>query len=485
MYVDGVVSSAAAVETALRDRVAFYGQLEHAKLLQLDRQLDLLDAAAPVSSGPLLASYGEAYAAAQRLEHELEALRSRDRDRDRELDLLRFQIGELEAAALEPGEDDRVAQERERLRHAEKLLERVSGALRLLSAGDEGGAVDGLRVAERLVSEAAGHDQALAEVAGRLASLSAEADDALSALQAYLEGLDLDPAHRDAVELRYDTLQALKRKYRLATSDELLAYVDEDRQRLAALETAEHDESELTKSLAQARAAAVAAATELSAARAAAAPGFAAAVEEELRELAMPHARFEVKLVPRGPKAGGDGDDAAGAGDVADDAAGAAGADLGAHGAEEAEFLFSANPGVPLRPLRDTASGGELSRAMLAIRSTVTLGNDVETLIFDEVDTGIGGVTASALGERLARLAATTQIVCITHLPQLVAFADRHFAITKVTDAKAGITQTVVQEVEGEARIAELCRMLGASPDDEAARSHALALLDRARQTTS
>ena len=122
---------------------------------------------------------------------------------------------------------------------------------------------------------------------------------------------------------------------------------------------------------------------------------------------------------------------------------------------------------------------------MLAIRSTVTLGNDVETLIFDEVDTGIGGVTASALGERLARLAAATQIVCITHLPQLVAFAQRHFAITKVTDAEAGTTQTVVQEVEGEARVAELCRMLGASPDDEAARSHALALLDKARQAAS
>ena len=378
-----------------------------------------------------------------------------------------------------------MAQERERLRHAEKLLERVSGALRLLSAGDEGGAADGLRVAERLVSEAAGHDQALAEVAGRLASLSAEADDALSALQSYLEGLDLDPAHRDAVELRHDKLQALKRKYKLSSSDELLAYADEAQQRLVGLEAAAHDEGELARVLERARAAAVAAATELGAARAAAAPGFAAAGEKELRELAMPHARFEVALVPRAPRA----DVASDAGDAADaddDLGGAvSAAALGPRGAEEAEFLFSANPGVPLRPLRDTASGGELSRAMLAIRSTVTLGNDVETLIFDEVDSGIGGVTASALGERLARLAAATQIVCITHLPQLVAFAERHFAITKVTDARAGTTQTVVQEVEGEERIAELCRMLGASPDDDAARSHALALLDRARKTVS
>jgi DNA repair protein RecN (Recombination protein N) len=390
---------------------------------------------------------------------------------------LRFQIDELEAAALERGEDERVAQERERLRHAEKLLERVSGALRLLSAGDEGGAVDGLRVAERLVSEAAGHDAALAEVAGRLASLTAEGEEALATLQAYLDELDLDPAHRDAVELRHDRLQTLKRKYRLATSDELIAYAEEAQQRLAALETAEHDESELAAALEQARAAAVAAAAKLSAARAAPAPGFAAAVEAELRALAMPHARFEVALTPRAPRAGAAPDESAAVSAGAYDA-------LGPRGAEEAEFLFSANPGVPLRPLRETASGGELSRAMLAIRSRVTLGNDVETLIFDEVDTGIGGVTATALGERLARLAEATQIVCITHLPQLVAFADRHFAISKVTDAEAAVTQTVVQEVTGEARIAELCRMLGASPDDAAARSHAQALLERARRAT-
>ena len=141
-------------------------------------------------------------------------------------------------------------------------------------------------------------------------------------------------------------------------------------------------------------------------------------------------------------------------------------------------------PGVPPRPLRETASGGELSRAMLAIRGLVNLGDDVETLIFDEVDTGIGGVTAAALGERLRRLAERRQVLCITHLPQVAAFADRQFAIAKESDVGEGTTETVVRLVEGEARLAELCRMLGAAPDDDAARSHAESLLAKASATS-
>ncbi len=181
-------------------------------------------------------------------------------------------------------------------------------------------------------------------------------------------------------------------------------------------------------------------------------------MERELRGLAMPHAAFSIVVSPRG-----EGWEA-----------------LGPRGADEVEFLFSANPGVPPRPLRDTASGGELSRAMLAIRGIVTLSDDVETLIFDEVDTGIGGVTAAALGERLARLAEKRQVLCITHLPQVAAFAERQFAIVKESDVDAGSTLTVVRRVEGEERVAELCRMLGSAPDDRAARSHAEGLLAKA-----
>lgn len=472
-YLNGVVSSAAVVEATLRDRIAFYGQLEQTKLLQLERQLDLLDASAAEVVAPLLAAYGEAYARAQGVERRLEALRARDRDRAHELDLLRFEVDEIEGAALEPGEDERVSAERERLRHAEKLLERVTSAMRLLSSEQEGGALDNLRLGERLVGEAASLDTSLGVAAERLTSLSAEAEDVYAALRDWVDDLDVDPAHRDAVELRHDKLQQLKRKYRKATIDEVLAYEAEARQRLAQLESAERDESALTQELDEAQRAALAVAARLSAARADRAPLFAKAVEDELRELAMPHARFAVELTGRAARAVAvrEGDELS-----------AAFAALGPRGADEAEFLFSANPGVPLRPLRETASGGELSRAMLAIRGTVTLGNDVETLIFDEVDSGIGGVTATAVGQRLANAARRTQIVCITHLPQIVAFAERHFAIEKVADLAAETTETEVHCVEGEERVRELCRMLGASPDDAAARAHAQGLLERARE---
>ncbi len=454
---DGLLSSAAAVEEALRRRLAFYGQLEHTRLLQLERQLDLLDGAAAAQIRPLKQAYEREYARARALTRELAELRGAGRDRERELDLLRYQIAEIEAAAVEPGEDERLAVERERARHAGRLLERTGGALQLLAGESEAAALDGARVAQRLVGEAALLDASVAPLAQRLDALVAELDDLAAALRDYIDTLDVDAAHRDALELRHDKLTELMRKYG-GSADEVLAHLEEARARLAALEGFVADEESLAAAAMAAQAAAVAAAERLGAARRRHAPRVAARIEEELRSLALPHATFRIEVTSRD-----DGWDA-----------------LGPTGADEVEFVFGANPGVPPRPLRETASGGELSRAMLAVRGLVTLADDVETLIFDEVDAGIGGVTAAALGERLRRLAATRQVLCITHLPQVAAFADRQFAIAKESDPDEGVTETVVRRVEGEARLAELCRMLGAAPDDAAARSHAESLLAKA-----
>ena len=454
---DGLLSSAAAVEEALRRRLAFYGQLEHTRLLQLERQLDLLDGAAAAQVRPLKQAYEREYARARALTRELAELRGAGRDRERELDLLRYQIAEIEAAAVEPGEDERLAVERERARHAGRLLERTGGALQLLAGESEAAALDGARVAQRLVGEAALLDASVAPLAQRLDALVAELDDLAAALRDYIDTLDVDAAHRDALELRHDKLTELMRKYG-GSADEVLAHLEEARARLAALEGFVADEESLAAAAMAAQAAAVDAAERLGAARRRHAPRVAARIEEELRSLALPHATFRIEVTSRG-----DGWDA-----------------LGPTGADEVEFVFGANPGVPPRPLRETASGGELSRAMLAVRGLVTLADDVETLIFDEVDAGIGGVTAAALGERLRRLAATRQVLCITHLPQVAAFADRQFAIAKESDPDEGVTETVVRRVEGEARLAELCRMLGAAPDDAAARSHAESLLAKA-----
>ena len=265
--------------------------------------------------------------------------------------------------------------DRERARHAGKLLERTSGALTLLAGESEAAALDGVRVAQRLVDEAALLDESVAPVAQRLGALTAELDDLAAVLRDYIDTLDVDAAHRDALELRYDKLKALMRKYG-GSADEVLAYLEEARTRLTALEEFAADEESLVARVTAAQQAAVAAAERLSAARRRLAPEVAARIETELRGLAMPHATFVIEVSPRGE----------------------GWASLGPSGADDVEFVFGANPGVPPRPLRETASGGELSRAMLAIRGLVTLGDDVETLIFDEVDTGIGGVTAAALG---------------------------------------------------------------------------------------
>jgi DNA repair protein RecN (Recombination protein N) len=454
---DGMLSSAAAVEDALRRRLAFYGQLEHTRLLQLERQLDLLDGAVADEVDPLKAEYAETFARARRLTRELEELRGAGRDRERELDMLRYQVGEIEAVGVEPGEDQRLMVERERARHSGKLLERTGGALALLAGESEAAALDGVRVAQRLVDEAAHLDESLTPAAERLAALVAELDDLAAVLRDYIDSLDVDAAHRDALEVRFDRLKSLMRKYG-GSADEVLTYLDEARARLAVLEASVADEDSLVERVSATQEEAVAAAARLGDARRRLAPQVGARIENELRGLAMPHATFVIEVVARAGGWGG----------------------LGPGGADDVEFMFGANPGVPPRPLRDTASGGELSRAMLAIRGLVTLGDDVETLIFDEVDTGIGGVTAAALGVRLRRLAERRQVLCITHLPQVAAFADRQFAISKQSDPHEGTTETVVRLVEGEERLSELCRMLGAAPDDEAARSHAESLLARA-----
>ena len=223
---DGLLSSAAAVEDALRRRLAFYGQLEHTRLLQLERQLDLLDGAVADEVEPLKSAYTEAYQRARALTRELDDLRGAGRDRERELDMLRYQVDEIEAAGVEPGEDERLAVDRERARHAGKLLERTGGALALLAGESESAALDGVRVAQRLVDEAALLDESLAPLAQRLGALTAELDDLAAALRDYIDTLDVDAAHRDALELRYDKLKALMRKYG-GSADEVLAYHEE------------------------------------------------------------------------------------------------------------------------------------------------------------------------------------------------------------------------------------------------------------------
>ena len=453
---DGLLSCAAAVEDALRRRLAFYGQLEHTRLLQLERQLDLLDGAVADEVEPLQ----------ERLHRGLRSARGRsrasstscaapDREREREIDMLRYQVDEIEAAGVEPGEDERLAVERERVRHAGKLLERTGGALTLLAGESEAAALDGVRVAQRLVDEAAPLDESLAPLAQRLDGLTAELDDLAAALRDYLDTLDVDPAHRDCARAALRQAQGAHAQVR----------------RLGRRGTGVSRGGPC---------AAVGARGVRGRRRVAGGQGHGGAARGGGRRRS-PERRRGGGSPPASPRASRRSCAASPCRTPASSSRstprGEGWEALGAAGADEVEFLFGANPGVPPRPLRETASGGELSRAMLAIRGIVTLGDDVETLIFDEVDTGIGGVTAAALGERLAASPSAARCsaspTCRRWRPSPTASSR---SSRRATPAPAA-TETVVRRVEGEERLAELCRMLGAAPDDEAARSHAEGLL--------
>src|SRR5437764_617009 len=266
-------------------------------------------------------------------------------------------------------------------------------------------------------------------------------------LRRYADGLDAEPGRLDEVESRLGGYDRLKRKHG-GTVEAVLAHADHCRAELARLESADVDLGRYEQELGAATAQERALTEQLTEARSKAAPRLARAVREELAQLAMADAQFDVRLEPRD--------------------------ELGAAGADRAEFVVAPNPGVPAGPLREIASGGELSRVMLALMSVAGTGG-ADTLVFDEVDAGVGGQTARAVGERLRRLASGRQVLCITHLPQIAALADAHFRIEKETSAAS--SQASVEALEGQAVVAELCRMLGADTSDAGARRHARQLL--------
>jgi DNA repair protein RecN (Recombination protein N) len=451
-FVQGRSASAADLRDLGSRLISFYGQHEHRKLTIATAQLDLLDGFAGAKALDARAAFAAAHAEVVALEAEAGELRSRAGARDRDLDLLAFEIEEIEA--LGPSQDDHgeLASERERLRHLDALRAAAGGAAEALAPEGDGafagsGAAALLAQAEALAEAAAGADPALAQLTARLGGLRIEADDVAGELRRYESGLEAEPGRLQAVEERLDGYERLMRKHG-GTVAAVLAHAERCRADCDRLAGAEVALEQAEARLAAARAERERLAAALTKARAAAAPKLARRVEEELAGLAMDGATFGVQLVPRD--------------------------DWVATGAERAEFTIAPNPGVPSAPLRDTASGGELSRVMLALMSVAAAGGP-RTLVFDEVDAGIGGHTARAVGERLRALGGTRQILCITHLPQIAALAERHFRIEKGSQGE--LVRTSVEELESSRIVEELCRMLGADAADPGARRHAEALL--------
>jgi DNA repair protein RecN (Recombination protein N) len=448
-YVAGRSATAGDLQELGGALLSFYGQHEHRRLTLASAQLEILDGFCGAEQAGRREAFAAAYARERRLREELEALRARAGARDRELDLLDWELEEIDRARPDEAEEESLLAERERLRHVSALLAAAGGGAAAL--GEEG-AADGLASAARALEGVRGIDAALDVLADRAQALLVEADDLAGDLRRYAEAIDgsVPPTRLDEVEERLALLDRLKRKHG-GTIAAVLAYGEECRRRRDELAGAEEALEAGEAKLQAARAELAALAGDLRAAREAAAAELAGAVVERLAALAMDGASFEARVSPR--------------------------EGYGPAGGDDVEFLIAPNPGVPAGPLRETASGGELSRVMLALMGVAAEAGPT-TLVFDEVDAGIGGQTARAVGEQLRDLAEGRQIICITHLPQIASLADRHFTIVKDTSADTALT--TVTRLERSALVGELVRMLGAEDGDAAARRHAKELLKAA-----
>ena len=425
--------------------LSFYGQHEHRRLMLGAAQLEILDGSCGPEQGARRAACSAAWSAVREARAELERLGELAGARERQLDLLEFELSEIEQ--VDPGEDERtaLAGERNRLRNLEGLRSAAWGAEQALS-DEESGGLRALLACGSSLDAAAVLDDGLAALALRARTLAIEGQDLLSEIRRYAEGLESQPGRLEVVEERLAAIVRLERKHggTVAAVLEHAARCRARREELIGAEVAmEAAQARLDEAL---REHAVQHAA-LSEARSAGAPALARAVRERLAELAMAEASFEVGLLACEP---------------------------GRSGAEQVQFEIAPNPGVPAAPLREIASGGELSRVMLALLCAAHGGGE-STLVFDEIDAGIGGHTARAVGERLRALAQGRQILAITHLPQVASFAARHFTIAKDTSGEP--TRATVARLVDDEVLGELVRMLGAEEHDAGARRHAKELL--------
>jgi DNA repair protein RecN (Recombination protein N) len=433
--------------------LAFFGQHEHRRLTISSAQLEIVDGFAGIEHLEVRRRYQEDHREVTRLSAELAELREREGSRERDLDLYRYELSEIEAVAPIPEEREQMAGERERLRHAEGLREAAGAAHAGLAGADEdgGGAAAALSQAEVALQGVAGLDPSLDGIAERVAALAVELGDVSSELRGYAEGVEGDPAGLLAIEERLEAIDRLERKHG-GSVESVLAHAERCRKEIARLEGAEERTAEAEGALTAAEARRAELGQELSVGREAAAEPLQERVAVELEQLAMAGATLQVvlELHPDG---------------------------YGASGRETVELRVAPNPGIEAAPLRDAASGGELSRVMLAL-SGLGQARGTGTIVFDEIDAGIGGNTARVVGERLRALGCERQVICITHLPQVASLADTHFRLEKDVAGEQAIA--TVDRLEGEAVVEEIRRMLGGAGSGEAATRHARELLKAA-----
>jgi DNA repair protein RecN (Recombination protein N) len=442
------------------------------------RSLALLDAYAGPEAQRLAAEVAREHARVRAAERELAELRTSARERARELDLLEHSLEEIAAVDPQPGEDRSLAAEAERLENADALVGAALSAREEIAADvDVDGAPDvmsRLSAARRALDGAAEHDSALGAQAEAIRSAMAQLGEVAADLSRYAEDVDADPRRLAALQDRRADLGRLTRKYG-ETADEVLAWAATAAARAGSLAGADDRIAALESDVAAARAELAALCADLGVQRRAAADRFAGQIAGELEALAMPRARirFDVALTP-------DPEGLSLPGELGEQAGGPVA--VRSTGVDEVSLLLAANPGAPMRPIAQAASGGELSRVMLAIQVVLAGADPVPTMVFDEVDAGVGGAAAIEVGRRLQQLSARTQVIVVTHLAQVAAFADRQLVVTK--DSEGAITESSVVPVSGEDRVRELSRMLAGLADSEAAGAHARELLGMAHRAS-
>ncbi|MDQ3865109.1 MAG: DNA repair protein RecN [Actinomycetota bacterium] len=441
-YVGGVSVPVRALATLGERLVSYHSQREQTRLTEPAEQLAIVDDFLDAAASEAKHEHEVLWRAVAGDRAELHEIKTTSEARLREVDFLRYQVSELEAAAYDPQELAVLARERDRLRNVTDLLQATAAASEALSSEEGQGAIDALARATLELEAASTYDDSLGGLLERLGGLSAELDDVLYELRSYVDDLEADPGRLEAVEDRLAAMRALERKY-----GDVEGYLQRSRERLSRLENLDEETAEMEERLAEGERRLGALASALRAGREAAAQRLSEKVQEHLADLKLGKSTFRVELVPTEP---------------------------GPSGTERAEFMIQPNPGEPELPVRRYASGGELSRIMLAIRLAQERVEPGATYIFDEVDAGIGGETATAVGVKLRELGDRNQVLTITHLPQIASEAGTHVVVEK--EESGGRTITRIERIEGEERRRELARMLSGRID-EASLAHASELL--------
>lgn len=433
-----------------------HGQHEHQTLLEPTAQLRFLDGCGGAEHEALLRETAKAHEAYADAERALKAASADAAERERLMDMLRFQLSEIDEAKPQKGELEKLEAKEKLYEHAERIAEkvRVAYAQTYAGSGRSLGAQEALKRALDAMADIAEYDERFEALRTRLEECYYTAQDIGLELQDLEEGLDADPDRLAKIEDRLDTLKRLLRKYGPEMTD-VIAFRDSARERLDSLENADERRAELQNALQKTDVRFTEVCARLTNSRKALAESFCASVRRELADLGMPKLRFEARFQQK------------------------TGSRRTANGTDDVELYISPNPGEPVKPMASIASGGELARIMLAFKTVQNERDGVNTMIFDEIDTGVSGRMAQALGEKLARISSGRQVICVTHLPQIAALGDSQYLVEKREES--GRTSTSVRLLDEEGRAAEISRLVGGADGSESALPHARNMLAQAQ----